>query len=78
MAFYRGATIPALRGTLLVASSKADYLLRVRFDPDNRNRVVGADKLLQGRVGAIRAVTMGPDGAVYFATGNAIGRLRPN
>ena len=52
MAFYRGAAIPALKGTLLVASSKAEYLLRVRFDPDNRNRIVGADKLLQDRVGA--------------------------
>ena len=49
----------------------------VRFDPDNRARIVGVDKLLQDQVGAIRAVTIGPDGAVYFATGNAIGRLMP-
>jgi glucose/arabinose dehydrogenase len=78
MAFYRGAAIPALKGTLLVASSKSEYLLRVRFDPDNRNRIVATDKLLQDRVGTIRVVTMGPDGAVYFATGNAIGRLTPH
>jgi glucose/arabinose dehydrogenase len=78
MAFYRGGIISGLKGTLLVASSQAEYLLRVRFDPDNRTRVVGADKLLQGQVGAIRAVTIGPDGAVYFATGNAIGRLMPS
>jgi glucose/arabinose dehydrogenase len=75
MTFYRGGVIPALEGTLLIASTKSAYLLRVRFDPDNRTHIVGADKLLRDQVGAIRAVTIGPDGAVYFAAGNAIGRL---
>jgi glucose/arabinose dehydrogenase len=78
MAFYRGGVIPALEGTLLVASSKAEYLLRVRLDADNRTRVAGIDRLLQDQVGAIRAMTIGPDGGVYFATANAIGRLMPS
>jgi glucose/arabinose dehydrogenase len=78
MAFYRGGVIPALEGTLLVASSKAEYLLRVRLDADNRTHVAGIDRLLQDQVGAVRALTIGPDGGVYFATANAIGRLMPS
>lgn len=77
MAFYRGGAIPAFDGSLLIAANKAQHLLRIRFDPDNRTRIVGTEKLLQNRVGAIRAVTIGPDGAVYFATDGAIGRLTP-
>ena len=78
MAFYRGGVIPALEGTLLVASSKSEYLLRVRLDADNRTHVAGIDRMLQDQVGAVRALTIGPDGGVYFATGNAIGRLMPS
>jgi aldose sugar dehydrogenase len=75
MAFYRGRTIPALESTLLIASSQSPYLLRVRFDPENRTHVAGTDKLLQDQVGAVRALAIGPDGAVYFATASAVGRL---
>jgi glucose/arabinose dehydrogenase len=72
--FYRGEALKAFRGNLLVAAEGGSHILRVRFDPRSPIRVVATEKLLEG-VGPIRALAVGPDGAIYFATSSAIGRL---
>jgi glucose/arabinose dehydrogenase len=38
-------------------------------------KVIKEERLLQGRVGRIRDVRMGPDGFVYLLTDEAQGRL---
>jgi glucose/arabinose dehydrogenase len=68
--FYRGGLIPVMAGSLLVASDEGRHLLRISGD-----RV---DTLLQDQVGGIRAVTIAPDGAIYFANASAVGRLLPD
>jgi len=68
--FYRGGLLPAMAGSLLVASDEGRHLLRITGD-----RV---DTLMQDQVGGIRAVAIGPDGAIYFATASAVGRLVPD
>jgi glucose/arabinose dehydrogenase len=69
IAFYRGGVFPALANTLLVASGEAQ-VLRVT---DGKQRPP-----LQVPVGGVRAVAVSPDGAVYFATADAVGRLVPD
>ena len=75
LAFYGGDLIPAFKGSLLVASEDGRHLLRVRFDAARTMTPTATERLLQDRAGGLRAVTVGPDGAIYFATARTIGRL---
>jgi glucose/arabinose dehydrogenase len=77
IATYRGRLLPSFEHSLVIASNSGQHLLRVRLDPADATRVIGMDRLLQNRVGGLRAVTIGADGAVYFATDTTIGRLAP-
>jgi glucose/arabinose dehydrogenase len=77
MAAYHGDRLQAFAHSLLVASGEGRHLLRVRLDPANPTQVLGTDRLLQDRLGAVRAVAVGPDGAVYLAGDRAIHRLVP-
>lgn len=77
MAAYRGDKLPAFAHSLLVASAEGRNLLRIRLDPANPTRVLGTDRLLQDRLGAVRAVAVAPDGTVYLAGDSTIHRLVP-
>jgi glucose/arabinose dehydrogenase len=77
VAIYRGGLFPAFAGSVLVASEEGRHLLRVRLDPQTSTQPIAVERLLQDRVGAVRAVAISPDGAVYFGTADAIGRLVP-
>lgn len=72
---YGGDIMPGLRGDLLVASADARQILRLRFDPGDPSRIVSSEALLRDRVGPVRVVLEGPDGALYFLTDTALGRL---
>ena len=75
LTFYRSDAIRELAGDLLVAGREGGYILRVRFDPQDRGRPVSTERLLEGRVGTVRALTVGPDNAIYFCTATALIRL---
>jgi glucose/arabinose dehydrogenase len=77
LAFYRGSTIAAFRGNVFVASAEGRQLLRIRLAPGDETRILASEPLLQDRIGAIRSVAIGPDGAIYIGTADAIGRLAP-
>jgi glucose/arabinose dehydrogenase len=77
LAFYRGRLIPAFRDNLLVAANEGRYLLRIRFDAQDATRIVATERLLQDRIGGVRAVTSGPDGAIYLCTASELVRLAP-
>ena len=72
--FYTGSAIPEMRNNALIASREG-YLLRVRFADDDATQVKDAERLLDNRVGPIRVVTVGPDGAIYFCTESTVGKL---
>ena len=76
MTFYTSDMMPEMRNDALIASGKG-YILRVRFAQDDATRVQRSERLLENRVGPIRIVTLGPDGAIYFCTDSAVGRLSP-
>ena len=72
--FYTAERVPEFRDNAFVASTEG-YILRLRFEQANVTRVMDSEKLLENRVGPIRVVTAGPDGAIYFCTENALGSL---
>jgi len=75
MTFYRGTAVPAFRDNLLIASASGPSLLRLRFDERDPSQLVATDTLLTSEAGGLRAVAVGPDGAICFATSSAVERL---
>ncbi len=72
--FYTADTLADLRNNALIASGDG-YLLRLRFADDDPSRVIDSERLLEDRVGPIRVLAAAPDGALYFCTDTALGRL---
>jgi len=76
-------------GDLYVSALWSEALVRIRFqDPDDPNRVTGIERWFNSRVwrdgvpseslyGRLRALAVGPDGALYLGTSNRDGRLEP-
>jgi len=76
-------------GDLYVSALWSEALVRIRFkDPANPNRVTAVDRWFNSRVWRdgvpseslyrrLRALTVGPDGALYLGTSNRDGRLEP-
>lgn len=77
MAFYSGDKFPGWRGDLFVGALRDQMLVRLKLDGE---KVVMEERLLQGVLGRIRDVRMGPEGFVYLLTDSSNGvlaRLEP-
>ena len=72
MAFVAGDRFPQWRGHLLVGALRGQVL--VRLDVQNE-KIVGEERLLEGLIGRIRDVRLGPDGLIYLLTDEAQGAL---
>jgi glucose/arabinose dehydrogenase len=74
---YRGDLIQPFQHSLLIGSEGRQPLLRVRLDPKDPTKTIGTDQVLPASIGAVRALAIGPDGAIYFASNSAILRMAP-
>lgn len=74
LASYRGDTIREFRGDMFIAAADGAHLLRVRFDPSDPLRAVSSEKLLEGRIGALRAVAVS-HGAILIASESSVWAL---
>ena len=72
MTFYTGKQFPDWQGDLLVGSLKFQLLVRLELAD---GKVVNEERLLEGKVGRIRAVAQGPDGNIYLLTDARDGKL---
>jgi glucose/arabinose dehydrogenase len=72
LALYEGALFPDWRGDLLAGGLSGQMLVRLRLEGD---RVVDEERLLEGQVGRVRDVRVGPDGAIYLAIDADPGRI---
>lgn len=72
MAFYGGDRFPQWRGNLFVGALRGEMLVRLELDGE---RVLREERLLEGKLGRIRDVRVGPDGLVYLLTDSDKGRL---
>lgn len=70
---YSGKLFAGLRGNLLFATLKDRSLHRVVPSADLTS-AVSRERLLVGRLGRLRDIVTGPDGALYVATSNSDGR----
>jgi glucose/arabinose dehydrogenase len=78
MAFYDGEAFPEWRGDLFVGALRSQFLARLELDGE---QVVAEERLLEGAIGRIRDVEVGPDGFLYLLTdesGGALYRLEPS
>jgi glucose/arabinose dehydrogenase len=76
-AFYRGDLMAIFQGNLFIAAEMGRELMRLRFDPQNASKVVSVERMLHDRIGAVRVVAEGRDGALYIATESVLYRLAP-
>jgi glucose/arabinose dehydrogenase len=80
VAVYSGSLFP-WSSHVLVASLRGEQLLRFALERDGGTasgwKAAPQQTLLEGRVGRIRIVAMGPDGHLYVATSNRDGRGKP-
>jgi glucose/arabinose dehydrogenase len=77
MAFYQGEAFPRWRDSLFVGALKDRMLVRLELEGDT---IVDEERMLEGRLGRIRDVRVGPDGLLYLLTDDddgAIVRLAP-
>ncbi|RRB02769.1 PQQ-dependent sugar dehydrogenase [Larkinella rosea] len=63
--FYTGTAFPNLKGNLLVATMRGESILRIQVEGD---RLVAQERLFRNQFGRIRALAVGPDGAIYLST----------
>jgi aldose sugar dehydrogenase len=72
MAFYDGDAFPEWRGDLFVGALRSRLLARLELDGE---KVVAEERLLEGAIGRIRDVEVGPDGYLYLLTDEPDGGL---
>jgi glucose/arabinose dehydrogenase len=77
LGFYHASLIPAFQGNLLIAGSDDRAILRLQFDRRQPTKVVSTERLLLDTFDTIRAIGIGPDGAIYFCTSNALMKMVP-
>jgi glucose/arabinose dehydrogenase len=65
MAFYQADAFPEWQGDLFVGGLSGELLARLELDGE---RVVEEERLLEGVLGRIRDVRVGPDGYLYLLT----------
>jgi glucose/arabinose dehydrogenase len=68
--FYKGDKLAAFKGNYFIGALRGEALIRVVLDG---SKVLRQERIVSG-MGRIRAVSSGPDGALYFSTSNRDGR----
>ena len=73
LAVYRGAMFPEWDGDLLVGALK--YRLLARLDRNEAGAIIAEERMLKGKFGRIRDVSVAPDGSVYLLTDDDPGSI---
>lgn len=74
--FYTGTLFPQWRNNFFFTSLRAEHLQRVTVEGERD--ITAIERWWPGKYGRLRAVTQGPDGAIYFSTSNRDGRASRN
>lgn len=77
LAVYRSNLLPDFRDNLLVAADDGAVVLRLGLDPADTTKIVSTEPLLEGMVGGVRALAVGPDGMMYLVTADTLLTLQP-
>lgn len=71
---YTGKALPQFTNNLFFGALKGEGVVRLVLDPKEPGKIITIEKLAGIEYGRIRAITQGPDGAIYFSTSNRDGR----
>lgn len=79
VAVYQGSYAP-WKDNVFVTSLRGQRLWRIAVESGRGSpaKFISQEALLEGRIGRIRAVAMGPDGYLYIASSNRDARGRPS
>jgi glucose/arabinose dehydrogenase len=72
MAFYKGSVFANWNNNLFIGALRAETLVRIELSGD---KVVHEERILQGSIGRIRDVRLGPDQFIYLLTDERAGGL---
>ncbi len=72
LTFYTGSAFPLWQGDAFVGALAGQMLVRLDLD---HGVITGQERLLEGRIGRIRDVRTGPDGALWLLTDSDSGAL---
>jgi glucose/arabinose dehydrogenase len=72
MAFYKGTAFTNWNNSLFIGALRSETLVRLELQGD---KVVHEERLLQGSIGRIRDVRLGPDQYIYLLTDERAGGL---
>lgn len=78
LVMYRGDLIQAFREHLLVAAPGEMSVLRMTLDPGNPFAITATERLTHALFDGVRALGVGPDGAIYLITPQTLVRLSPS
>ncbi len=76
-AFYAGGQSPQWEDNLFFGALRGRHLHRLALGGHEATQVIAEEGLFGGEYGRIRAVAVGPEGALYFSTSNRDGRGQP-
>ncbi len=63
--FYNGDGFPKLKGSLLMATLRGESIVAMQIA---NQKIIASEKLIDHQYGRIRALTVGPEGNIYFST----------
>ena len=75
---FSGNNIPGLKGSLLVAGRQSRSVLRLKMSPGDPGTILSTERWLSDQFGNVRAIGVGPDGAVYLCDDDSLVRLSSN
>jgi glucose/arabinose dehydrogenase len=74
IAFYRGDRFPTLDGSLLIGSA-AGSIVRGTVDGRDGSRITAFAPMVENAGGAVRALAVSPQGAIYFCVNGEVATL---
>ncbi|MBV6477976.1 MAG: Aldose sugar dehydrogenase YliI [Ignavibacteria bacterium] len=72
--FYKSDSIPGYKNNFFFGCLRGRGIVRVVVNENNPREIVSFEKADLSRIGRIRDIAEGPDGAIYFSTSNRDGR----
>lgn len=73
LAVYQGQMFPEWKDDLIVGSLK--FALVSRLDRDAGGKIVGEERMFEGRFGRIRDINVAPDGSIWLLTDERDGQI---
>jgi len=76
--FYTSGVLPSFQGSLLMVDFNQGRVRRFMVNESNQGQITQSTVVVDGGFGPLFDIVQGPDGFLYFSSGNAILRIVPD